>query len=223
MGKSNLRFLHIGPHGAHVEKLHQFYAEQRNEHLYPRTEAELSSIADEGAMFAVEHGDSIVAACYVKWQDEELRKREFGGICVGPKYLGLRISSTLSCVAIGQALVFAETSSLLANVHIDNDAPNSLLKRLGFERTPETVQLPPEGVRSPMKPSEADGSVTGCVWKFDFTACRHIAERLRGFPLRIGAFTVMLDLGESVGQPRAHLLDLASELENIALEREMND
>jgi RimJ/RimL family protein N-acetyltransferase len=219
MGKSNLRFVHVEPHGTRIEQLRRFYAEQYSEHLYPRTHAELADIADEGAMFAVEHGDVIAAACYVKWHDPEAQIREFGGICVGPAYGGKKIASTLACIAIGQALTSAETASLKANVHIDNGAPNGLLSSLGFELTTQIERLPPEKVRPPMKPTGTDGSVTGRVWEFDFSACQHIAKRLRGFPVKIDDCTVTLDFGESVGPARPYLIDLAIELEKIAAER----
>lgn len=217
---SNLRFVHIGPDGPRIEMLRLFYSEQRSEHLYPRTHEELSTIASEGAAFAVEHRDTIVAACYVKWQDTESLVREFGGVCVGAGYQGMKLASNLACVAIGQALVSAETASLKANVHIENEAPNTLLASLGFRLTQQIERLQSEFVRPPMKPSEEDGSVTGHVWDFDFKKCRVIAERLRSFPTKLNDYNVLMDFGVEISPWRLHLLDLATELDNIASDKE---
>lgn len=213
----NFRFVHVGPNSARVELLHRFYAEQHSEHLYPRTQTELSDIAKDGAVFAVEHADAIVAACYVKWEHEESRVREFGGICVGAAYKGQGLAGALGCLAIGQSLVVADAESLKAHVHVHNEAPNGLLSKLGFTRTGEIITLPADKVRPPMKATESDGSVTGYVWDFDFGACRSIAHRLREFPPKIADCSVMCDLGASTAPWRAHLMDIANELDSIAL------
>lgn len=222
----NLRFIHMGSDGPRVGLLRRFYAEQHSEHLFPRTEDELAVIASDGATFVVEHGEAIVCACYVKWDDEGLRTREFGGICIHPEYSGKKIASYLACLAIGQALTLAEISALKANVHVRNEAPNRLLKSLGFKLTDKNERLPSDVVRPPMKPSEPDGSIIGRVWEFDFSACRHIAGRLRAFPPRVDGCNVMIDLGEytvdheerSASGFRAYLNEIAAELDRIASE-----
>jgi RimJ/RimL family protein N-acetyltransferase len=147
-----------------------------NEHIWPRTEAEISSYCSEGELFGIvrdQHSDEFVGLCY-SHLDDSANEWEIGGLTVTDKFQKLHLGSFLVRFALAHTISSADPwkygQRIIAHVHNENKAPRNLLKRINFEYL-RTIEVPADAAPPSMK-RNPNGKLTGDEFEFKKSSVR---------------------------------------------------
>ncbi len=162
----------------------QFHQEHLTPHLWPRTFAEFTKLAEDESLFqALDQtgGDeTLVGLCYVMRAHEpgavSVPRDEFGGVYVADDCRKLGLASVLGTVALSNHFVWdPPPGRLVAHVHRDNPLPRRMLEtQLGFVRAGvEVTAAAPGGMER-----DAGGGIVGDLYEFDRRALLHFADWL---------------------------------------------
>jgi len=171
-----------------------------NRYVWPRTEDEIREFAEAGQLFGARRDETaeFVAICYVAANEDE-SELEVGGLITDESVRGLGVGTFLARLAIAYTIAFERPwdygQHLTAEVHEANNAPRTLLRRLGFEFV-ETVSILEHSAPASLRRSAGRDMMYD---KFRFTqdGVTRLARWLREFDGTLGRpdVTAGLDLG----------------------------
>lgn len=152
-----------------------------NEHIWPRTEAEIKRFAEEGELFAVirESSGEFVGLCY-SHLDEEEKAWEIGGLTVTEKFRKLYLGSFLVRFALAHTISTGDPwkygQRIIAHVHSDNRKPRDLLKRINFEFL-KPIEVPADVAdKVPSMKRNENGKITGDEFEFKKASVRALYQ-----------------------------------------------
>lgn len=79
--------IHIPSSTPETRRVFEFYRRNPSDFIFPRSYDNLSSLADDAALFAVSAGRRVVCACYMKATPTGT-EYEFGGVLADPSVRG---------------------------------------------------------------------------------------------------------------------------------------
>jgi Acetyltransferase (GNAT) family len=156
-----------------AEEAYNFHKSQSDEHIWPRTESQIVSYAEDGELFGVRRASTreFVGLCYSTLDENNW---EVGGLTVSKAMRGLHLATFLVRFAVAHTIVWNSPweagQQIIAHVHDENPAPRNLLTLVGFEFT-KKVEVPGHIPPLSMKRNEA-GNVTGDEFRFSPFAVR---------------------------------------------------
>jgi GNAT superfamily N-acetyltransferase len=188
-----------------------------NEHIWPRTRAQLGAYADDNSLFGARQADTgqFVGLCYIK-RDSDTEPFELGGLTVPKDFQKSGIGGMLVRFALAHVMAFDDPWStqqdVIAHVHESNNNPRHLIEDQLFFEHQERKKYPGEGFPLSMK-RDADGNVVGDIFRFTRKGLRALADwftnDFRG-TLKNGA-KVEFDLGAvTLGELLEDLREMAS-------------
>jgi hypothetical protein len=199
-----------------AERVYEFHKGNVGKYLLERDLPTFRKLIEDNALYEVAdaNGDPTGIA-YVKGSGDD--DFEFGGIFVADGHRSVGLADALGLAGIASQLVYAPPKGLIAHVHVANDAPRKLLKRLGFAETGKRDTLP-DHIASENMLRDSEGKVVGDVYAFDFGACAMYADWLERFSGEVSGpkGTVRLDVELRVIHPTVRA-------ENVATLRELRD
>jgi hypothetical protein len=172
-----------------IGRAHRFHLDHAGSYILPRTAKEFVALAKEDrALWMASDGTGVLAVCYVRADEDDAQRAEFGGVVVHPeraKKVGL--ASALGTVAISHYALMGmgDRPELIAHVHVDNDKPHRLLtEHLGFvwdanfdKQVPKAVLE--AAVGAPVNlPADATGMICGRGLRFERPMLKVFADRL---------------------------------------------
>jgi len=198
----SFRFFQVSSPDAHrAFKFHKSIADT-NEHIWPRTEAEIEVFADEGELFGIiqDNSGEIVGLCY-SHLDDKTNEWEIGGLTITDKFQKLQLGSFLVRFALAHTISVGDPwkygQRIIAHVHSDNNAPRNLLKRINFEFQ-RTIEVPANATPPSMK-RNPNGKLTGDEFEFKKSSVCALREWFIGEfkrPLADGKIVVEFDYGD---------------------------
>ncbi len=138
-----------------------------NEHIWPRTEEQISEFAERGELFGVRRLSTgeFAGLCYSTLEGVEW---EIGGLTVTEKNRHLHLGTMLVRFALAHTIATSRPwhyqQQIIAHVHEDNQNPRNLLRRIGFEFL-EKVTIPGDQAPASMKRDE-NGNLSGDKFRF---------------------------------------------------------
>jgi len=125
--------------GSEVLNVADYYSSISSQFLLPRTPDQVKKFVENQSAFKVTENGTICAVCYLNKDNHpttNAERWELGGIFVAEPARQEGIASVLVSFALASHLTQDPDSTIpvMAHVHEENDAPRTLLNRLGFER-----------------------------------------------------------------------------------------
>jgi hypothetical protein len=193
-----------------AERVHEFHKENVGKYLLERDLPTFRAIIDDNALYEVadSKGDPL-GISYVKGAEDG--DFEFGGVFVAEGHRSIGLADALGFAGISSQLVYAPPDNLIAHVHVANDAPRKLLKRLGFAETGKRDTLP-DHIASENMLKDSAGKVVGDVFAFDFSHCVAYADWLDTFngTVKGPKGTAKLDIELRVVHPSVRAANVAT-------------
>jgi hypothetical protein len=166
-----------------ADKIHAFYNAGPKDFLLPRTPDDLKEMADKGSLFElVNDAGDVLGACYVKVDGDKGTESpaEFGGILLDESVQGQGLAGVLARAALSVFFAAEAHVFMIAHVHVENNAPRELLKKLGFTSTGKT-ESPPKGFPTGAMRTNAKGEVIGDVLLLQVPSLSGLANWLANY------------------------------------------
>jgi GNAT superfamily N-acetyltransferase len=138
-----------------------------NEHIWPRTEAEIERFSEQGELFGIRGASSgeFVGLCYATLEGEEW---EIGGLIVSKAAQDLGLGTVLVRFALAHTIAYNRPwfygQKIIAHVHEANADPRNIIGRIGYKHICQ-IEVPAEKAPPSMKRNE-EGKLIG--HKFEF-------------------------------------------------------
>lgn len=182
-----------------------------NDHIWPRTEEELKTLATEGQLYgAYRSPNDFVGLCYIK---DEGGEWELGGLSVEPAAQARGIGTALARIALAHTMAFKEPwkygNELIAHVHQANEDPRKLLDKLGFAFV-KLIEVP-AAVAPPSMKRNAEGKIVGDKYRFTREGLQRLAQWFENDSHELfNGSTASINLGPvALDELRAALHDIA--------------